>query len=535
MQIALLCLTLIVLAGCTGPESARLNADEATLGVLARKEIELRGASNPVELATPADRLYATLVDATTGLALPTATASLELRSVLALAARNSRDLQAAKETLQLAALDYLAQAQRFNTLPFMLGNVDGTAAETGDSVAYGGDLGLTRLFENGASAAATFALSGLRLAGGNLDFASNLNLSIALPLLRNSGLNLAREGLTQADRDVLYAWRSFERTKQSLVVQTLSSYLELLSGRQRVANEEANVASLQKARDRNVALFEEGRIGIVEVDQARQQVLTADNRLVLAKLNVERSMDQVKLLLGLPVDMLLQVRAEDLDGLGALLRDTWMPQERAALLAAMRQRFDLRNSVDAVTDSARRVLLSEEQLLPGLDLNVALDLPSAAGKPLRYDSTDSIWTGGLDLDFGIDKRAESYDLRGADVALVQSLRRQEVQVESVKAEVRDALRGLSAARNSWGIAEEAVKLAERRAASTLELLEEDRAITRDYLESQEALIRSQNDLVDAAVEYHIAWLRLFRDTGTLVVAPGGLDYELSRKLLESE
>ncbi|MSR74070.1 MAG: TolC family protein [Planctomycetes bacterium] len=536
MPIAAFVLVLLLLIpACTSPADAREYSDVKTLATLARKELELRGSSQPVELNTPADRLFASLVDSSTGLALPGATVTLELKSLLALAARNSRELQNAKEALQLAALDYLSQAHRFQGIPFVLADANGTAAETGDSLDLGGDFGITRLFENGAEAAASFALSGLRLAGGSLDLSSTLNLTIALPLLRNSELNLARENLTQADRDVLYAWRTFERFKQDLAVDVLSSYLLMLSSKQRLANEDANVQSLMKARDRNIALFDEGRISIVEVDQARQQVLSAENRMVLAQQSVERSLDGLKSLLGVPVDVALVGRAEDLQGLDALLQDTWVPQERAALLAAMRQRFDLRNSVDAVTDSARRVLLSEDQLRPGLDLNLGWTLPSEAGRPLRYDSAAGIWTGGLNLDLGIDRHSESLALRGADVTLARTLRQQEASAEAVKSEVRDSLRGLSATRSSWGIAVQAVSLAERRAASTLELLEEGRAITRDYLESQEALIRSQNDLVNAAVEYHIAWLRLFRDTGALVMAPGGLDYELSRTLLGAE
>jgi outer membrane protein TolC len=169
------------------------------------------------------------------------------------------------------------------------------------------------------------------------------------------------------------------------------------------------------------------------------------------------------------------------------------------------------------------------------LDLSATYSLPSAAGKPLRFDGSSDTWSLGLNLDFAIDSHAESFALRGSDIALMRAQRTQEELAETVKLEVRDALRRLDSAASNWRIAGEAVKLAEQRAASTRELMEEDRAITRDYLESQEALIRSQNDHVDAAVEFRIAWLRLFRDTGTLSVSPEGLDHELARHLFVDE
>ncbi len=527
-------LPLLLLLSCTTPEGAREYADRQALAVLAAKEQAWRGSARDLHLETPADRLYASLVDPLTGLARADEVA-LELSSILALAARNSRDLQQAKEALQLAGLDYVSEAHHFAFIPKLLGSGGKTDAPTGDSLDVGGDFGVSKLFEQGAEMAASFAVTGLKLNNTGLVTDGVIELSAALPLLRSSRLNAAEERLTQADRDVLYAWRAFERFKQRLAVDVVSSYLLALSSSRRLANEEANVASLVKARERNESLFEEGRISIVEVGQARQQVFTGENRLVLARQNVERTLDDLKQLLGLPVDVRLKLHTPDLDSLGSGMADEWRPGERVALKAGLRNRLDLRNSVDATSDALRRQLLAEDQLLPALDLSAQYTLPSAAGKPMRFDGSSETWSIGLNVDLGIDKHVESFALRGADISLVRSQRAQEELAETVKFEVRDALRRLDSAGSNWRIAGEAVKLAEQRAASTRELLEEDRAITRDYLESQEALIRSQNDHVDAAVEFRIAWLRLFRDTGTLAVSPEGLDHELSRHLFVDE
>jgi outer membrane protein TolC len=485
-------------------------------------------------LATPADRLYASLIDPAHGLA-KSEDVLLELDSILALAARNSRELQNAKESLHLTALDYLAEEERYGFIPTLSGGATRSDSSTGDSLELGGDFGISKLLEHGAELGAGFALTGLNVTGSGLTTDSVLSLTAALPLLRNSRLNAADERLTQADRDVLYAWRTFERFKQRLAVDVVSSYLLALSSSRRLANEEANVASLVKARERNESLFSEGRISIVEVGQARQQVFTGENRLVLARQNVERTLDDLKQLLGLPVDVRLKLRLEDLDALGGDIQDAWRPAEQVALKAGLRNRLDLRNSVDAMSDALRRQLLAEDVLRPALDLSAAYNLPSAAGKPLRFDGSSDTWSLGLNLDFALDSHAESFALRGSDIALMRAQRTQEELAETVKLEVRDALRRLDSAASNWRIAGEAVKLAEQRAASTRELMEEDRAITRDYLESQEALIRSQNDHVDAAVEFRIAWLRLFRDTGTLSVSPEGLDHELARHLFVDE
>ncbi|MHC4788103.1 MAG: TolC family protein, partial [Planctomycetota bacterium] len=66
------------------------------------------------------------------------------------------------------------------------------------------------------------------------------------------------------------------------------------------------------------------------------------------------------------------------------------------------------------------------------------------------------------------------------------------------------------------------VALAERRVESTLLLLEAGRAAARDVLESQEALLRAQNALAGALVDYKLASLELARDMGILTVGKRG-------------
>ena len=63
-----------------------------------------------------------------------------------------------------------------------------------------------------------------------------------------------------------------------------------------------ANVESLTYARERNEARFKEGRIDIVEVDQARQRELQAENQLIVATQSSARLLDNFKNLIGLPV-----------------------------------------------------------------------------------------------------------------------------------------------------------------------------------------------------------------------------------------
>ena len=74
--------------------------------------------------------------------------------------------------------------------------------------------------------------------------------------------------------------------------------------------------------------------------------------------------------------------------------------------------------------------------------------------------------------------------------------------------------------------------MAKRRVESVNEFQLRGDATTRDLLEAQEALVNAENDLVNALVEFRIAYLNFYRDAGALVVSPEGLDHETSDALL---
>lgn len=519
-------------AGCLSPEAAVAEVDAEAGEAIGEKQDQLFGRRDPVDPATPEGRVAATAIE--DGLARKDATVHLTIQDILERAAKNSREFQSAKETLYRAVLSLMRQRENFRASPF--GVISGDVTRSGGevSVGTGSEFGVTNIIQRGGSYALSMGLDFLRFVTSPTSESADsfLNLVISLPLLRNAELNTLRENLTQADRELLYALRDFERFKQTYGVQVLSAYLRVLSQRQRLGNEEANLRRLTYTRERNESLAAEGRLQKVQADQARTQELNGQTRLIVARQNLERSIDSLKNLLGLPVDLQVTYEIKDLDGLQALVEEAFDVPEEVALRAGLRGRYDFRNSVDGVEDAHRRVELAENQLLPDLTLNLSARPVSKAVKPLKYNFRDGTYSAGADLDLGLDRDLESISLRASMLDLDRALRDQEAAAEGVKLEIRNALRQLFRTRETHQIARAAVEVAQQRVAMTTELLELGRGTTRDFLESQDALIQSQNGLVDALVEYRIAFLELFRDTGALVVAPGGLDHETSRSLL---
>lgn len=522
--------------GCLSPDAALAGVDAEAQEVLARKQEALLGRTEVLSTDPEPGRAAETLV--APGLAPENAAPiPLALPTVLATAAKNSREFQQAKESLYRAVLAYLRECENFRLKPFW--ELGGRLQSSNDvrTLTSDSEFGATNLIERGGSYALSVGLDFLRFISSPTSetFSSFLNLSISLPFLRNAEQNIQRENLTQADREVLYALRDFERFKQTYGVQVISAYLRVLSQKRRIQNEDANLRSLISAFDRNTDLYAAGRTQKVQVDQAEQQVLRGKNRVIVARQNLDRSVDNLKDLLGLPVDLDVAYDESDLASLEALMATGVELDERTALRAALRNRFDFRNTVDAVDDAGRRVEISKNQLLPEFNLTLSANPGSKALKPLKYNFNDGTYTAATDIDLGLDRDIESISLKSAVLDLQRSLRDQEAAAEQVKLDVRNAQRQLVRTREAWNIAREAEKLAQQRAEMTSEMLQDGRVTTRDFLESRDALISSQNEAVDALVEYRIAFLEYFRDTGALVVAARGLDHEASEALLRTD
>jgi outer membrane protein TolC len=124
-------------------------------------------------------------------------------------------------------------------------------------------------------------------------------------PLLRGAGRRVRLEGLTQAERNVLYAVRNFARFRKQFYVNVatrqFTSYLGLLGQVQNLRNLEANVKSNDQNYRLHEALFEAQIASTIQVDQAFQNLSQAKLSQLQAQASLETSLDNYKFSLGLP------------------------------------------------------------------------------------------------------------------------------------------------------------------------------------------------------------------------------------------
>ena len=233
----------------------------------------------------------------------------ISLAQAVAMATANNRDYQTQKESLYLSALSLTDERYKYARQWF--GTIDGSYIDDKsngiDEVSLGtsGGVNKTFLFANGVMISTGLAIDWVRFLAGDprTTLSSVLSASFSAPIIGAGAGKVAREQLTQAERNVLYDIRSFNRYRQTFVVDIVTAYYNVLQQRDVVTNAENNYQRSVESKERLEMESEAGRKSRIDVDEAEQNVLSAESRVVAAKERYEQSLDAFKISLSLPTD----------------------------------------------------------------------------------------------------------------------------------------------------------------------------------------------------------------------------------------
>ena len=447
------------------------------------------------------------------------------LAEAVAIATTRSREYQSRKEALYNTTLDLTLQRHEFVAQWF--GTIDGgyTRNEDDEFVASGGNLGFDQLLADGTQISAGIAADWLRYLTGDPDtsLGSVLTAGISKPLLRGSTKEVVQENLTQAERNTLYAIRSFSRFRKEFVVSIVNDYLRTLQSLDRVENAESNYESLQAAYDEASLKAKAGKQAPFQADQTEQQMLQARDSLAQAQRQYQQILDSFKLTLAVPVDANIVLDSGVLDEISQMRITEPNFLVADAVDVALQTRLDLATAFDKVDDAERKVNVTEDALRARLDLVASAAVDSTEDtqwERLRFH--DGTYDIGMVLELPLDKLSERNAYRKSLISYLQVKREYDLAIDEVKLDVRNAYRGLIEASERHAIQKNSLELAQERVNSTALLLQAGRVQSRDLLDSQNDLFAAQNDATSTLVNYMLAKLNFYRDVGILTVKPDG-------------
>jgi outer membrane protein TolC len=518
-RLAAVALLALAAGGCKSAQEQREDADRQAYEILEQRRTELALGEKEFSIEPPPDSLRQRLLRGE-------AVGRVGIAQILDIAAENSRDYQRRKEDLYLAALDLTLERFRFalqydGTVGALVG---GDGAGAGDVEGSAG-AAFSRLLGTGASIIADMGLSMSRSVstGDSWELVGAPFLSISQPLMRGFGERIVREPLTQGERNVVYELRDFERFRRTFAVDVINRYFQLLRTADQVRNEKLNMDNLTVLRERNEALANAGRLSDIQADQARQDELRSQNRLISAQERYGTALDDFKVFLGLPVEVEFEIQQDELYAL--VIDETLTIGEREAIPSALQRRLDYMTVLDQLVDAERKLNIAADALRTRITITGTGSASSTPNQPFEYAKDDVSWTLRADIDLPLQLVAERNLYRAAIINVERARRSAEEFADRITADLRASLRQAVTRRQSVEIQAGAVVLNERRIESANLSLQAGRASTRDILEAQQALVDARNSLTSARVDYYLSQLALWRDMELLRVEEQGLRF----------
>jgi len=467
----------------------------------------------------------------TDGVSRPTisSTGMLTLPEAAYLAVSGNREYLLERDNLYALAAGVTEVEHLYEPIPF--GGVEGRyLREDGqESVGVLGDVGfgLRQLLATGTRIGTQLEIGWVDVLSGRngleSGFSSVLSAVVTQPLLRGSSRLVVFEGLTQAEQDLLYQIRFFNRYRKILVVSTVQTYYETLQLNDRMDNAFQYYLRLSDIYSQIQKQAAVGRVPLYEVQEAQQDRLEAMNRYLALRSDYNQMLDFFKTTLAIRPDVPLQLDIRELEVLKEVEFSELAFSEVAAVEAALNQRLDLANAADRVLDARRHVQVAAELLGTNLDLIGVTSIGSFGASPKQMERIEDLYSLSLRLDLPLDRLAEKNDYRLALVELMQNQRTHQQITDTVILEVRDAFRNLKTAHEQHQVALRALELARKRTENTIRLQQVMRANMRDVLDAQEDLYNAQDDATETLIEYAVASLNLYLATGTLKIQPDGM------------
>lgn len=454
----------------------------------------------------------------------------VSLADALDFAVHRNRSYLLQKEVVYLAALNLTLTRQQFG--PILSGGGSTTLASTKvqngvnnlvrtSTLTTTGGVGFSALSRTGALLATNLTTNFLRFFTGGADSAvSQLGTSLSQPLLAGAGYLSASETLTQGERNVLYAIRSFAQYRKSFAVDVATQYFRTIQARESAKNAYLGFKAFNFVVERETAMQKENASTKSSLYRLSQQRLVFNRSWINARRNYEQALDDLKIQLGLPVTERIVLDYKDMHDLKIIDPDGSLDE---ALTTALTSRLDLWNTRDQMEDASRKVLIAKQQVLPTVNSLVTYNM---LDNPDRNDFAitprNRSTSAGLNADLNLNQKPERNSLRAQMVAEQRARRELDLAEEQVRGDVRSGWRDLELARKQYELARRGMEISTAR----LELEEgfnaEGLGTAINLVDAQRDMNATRDLMVSTTINHTLVRLQLWRDMGVLFIEKDG-------------
>lgn len=508
-------------ASCKNAAEHHDAADEEVYDILNLRHQQLFGAEKAFAVETPYSKrapgdipsveiILNRFSDGTNLLTLPKA---------LEMAVNHSRDYQLQRETLYLSALSLTGERHKFALKPTKA-NLDLSRNRSSSNVnttESDATLTLSKALKTGGTLTATLANDLTLFFNGGGPKIPDITLALTQPLLKDAGAKFAEELLTQSERDLVYAIRTFSRYQKTFLVDRISEYLALLQKKDEVRVQYELYQNRILFRKEQELRLQGELISQFELDQALRQEYSSKVSYINAIESYQALLDDFKKQLNLPLGESVVLDDAELGNLKQFGLQPVPLNDKHGFQLALTNRLDILNNIDKFEDKKRKVEVSANDLLPSLAVVADYSLKDQFYNRNSFDFGDYSGKIGLSLDLPLDKHTERNAYRKSRITFEQQLRSLMKTLDDLRDEIRTNVRTLDQNQQSYVINQKALAVSRRELEKAkLDMLAGGNVSPRDILEAQTAVAKAQNDVTKSFINFHTQRLKLLNNTGIL-------------------
>jgi outer membrane protein TolC len=334
--------------------------------------------------------------------------------------------------------------------------------------------------------------------------------LTLSQPLLRGFGRDIARRPLASAELRRDDAARQHTLAEQQVAVEVASAYYRVVAQQAIVAVAKQSVDRSRRLRNASEAKLDAGLVSQLDVLRAQQLVAQAEIQLFDAQSAAEDARDRLLYSIGHEAG---EPFAIDTD----IPSPPEGPDEDAAIGMAIDNRVDLKSLIAGTADAERQIAFARNQLLPQVDVNLALTRRLTSDTFARSFGADHfLFATFFTISMPVDRTPQIVDYQNA--LIDRDRRKREVAnlrrriADDVRRAIRERdrlLRALTAAETAVEIGRKEVEVAQLR-------YERGLSNNLDVVTAESNLLSAESRRIAARADSAVAHLSLRAMLGTL-------------------
>ena len=349
----------------------------------------------------------------------------------------------------------------------------------------------------------------------------ADTTLTLSQPLLRGFGRTVARRGLSSAEWRRQDADRQQTLAQQQVTVDVVATYYRVVAQQAFIDVARQSVDRARRLRDASEAKLDAGLVSQLDVLRAQQLVAQSEIQLFDAQAATEDARDALAFLMGR--------ESATFDVERAIPRPDQAPIDAAqATATALGRRLDLRGLSEASADADRQVRYTRNQLLPQVDVNLAVTRRVTADSFAKSFGVDGFqFATFFTIAMPVDRTAQIVEYQSSLIDRDRRKREIETLERQISDDVRRAIRERDRLLRAVIAAETSVEISRKEVDVAQLRYERGLSNNLDVVTAESALLVAESRRIQSLADAAVSRIRLRALLGVLdpradLGGPGG-------------